>query len=749
LREVVRFFWIWLLRPSTLGALYLLGLVGLAARRASEADRALAGQTRAIHQVVERHFAGEIDRMTVAIVGVTLLVGASLGVLGGLLLALRDRLARAPVRSPVDRAVRVLGVVLALHVFAEAYAIANAPQLYVAAFYAKGGLLRLAQVLITDDLGRSGIVVLGLALLLAFLAGPVSEWRRWPARLSRGLLPRDYARAGRVAAVSAGSAALIAAVALLPSPSRIARADTLTSRPNVLILAADSLRADRLVPEIAPNLSRLAKRGTTFDRAYVSLPRTFPSWVTLLTGRHPHHHGIRSMFPRWEERTKDFDALPERLARAGYRTEVVSDFAGDIFDRIDLGWTKTRVPTFDFRQLVRQRALELQTPILPFLQSRAGRSLFPVLREMNDAADPNMLASDVIDEIRDAKEGPFFMTVFFSTAHFPYAAPAPYYRTFTDPSYRGRFKYDRPVGLEREQPADGADVKQVRGLYDGAVASIDSASARILSAIDRFGLAGNTIVVVVADHGETLWENGHGEGHGDHLFGDEGTHVPLVIFDPRKAGGQRVSAVTRDVDLAPTLYDLLGVPAAADVDGHSLSPWMTGGTLSPSLAFAETGIWFTEDIEGFDASLRIPYPPVAEMTEVDADHHDDVVLKKEMRDLVLVAKHRMVRDDRYKLVYVPARGGARYMLFDTESDPGETHDVAAEHPTDVSRLEGELWKWMLSDTNMERRGGYLLPRSAGALDAPDDASEAGHVIRLDALATPTDGSSTRVPGVSP
>jgi arylsulfatase A-like enzyme len=523
---------------------------------------------------------------------------------------------------------------------------------------------------------------------------------------------------------------MLAAVVLLPSPASVAYAQS-PRRPNVLILAADSLRADRLVPKTAPNLSRLAAKGTRFDSAYVSLPRTFPSWVTLLSGRHPHHHGIRSMFPRWEERTKDFDALPERLANVGDTTEVVSDFAGDIFDRIDLGWTKTRVPTFDFRQLVRQRALERETPLMPFLHSRAGRSVFPVLREMSNAADPDMLASDVIEEISSARSNPFFLTVFFSTAHFPYAAPAPYYRKFTSPSYRGRFKYDRPVGLEREDAPDDADVAQVQGLYDGGVASIDAAAKRILSALERFGLADDTVVVVVADHGENLWEDGHGEGHGDHLFGDAVTHVPLVIFDPRKPGGQKIGAVVRDVDLAPTLYDLLGVDAPANLDGQSLAPWLSGGTTPPRLAFAETGLWFTETIAGMDPALRIPYPPVSEMTEVDADHHDDVVLKKEMRDLVLVAKHRMVRDQRYKLVYVPCRAGVRYMLFDTESDPAETHDVAFEHPAEVSRLKGELWKWMLGDANMEGRGGYLLPRGGALSEGPDEPGESAHVIRIE------------------
>jgi arylsulfatase A-like enzyme len=730
-RELLRFAGRWLLRPSSVGAIYLLALVELSARRGSQADQALAGQTRIIRNVVERHFAGEVERITIAVVAATVVIGGLLGIVAALLLWIRDRLARRPGGSNLRSALRVALVVVAFHAFVEAYAIADTPQLYAEVWYARGGLTRLIQVLLTDDLGPSGVLAIGGAMLVALIAGPVSQWKRWPSRLARALLP---ARRPSPRSVVIGAAvALLLGGTLLHGSTPTAHAESSASRPNVLVLAADSLRADRLDPKVAPNLSRLADKGTRFDRAYVSLPRTFPSWVTLLTGRFPHHHGIRSMFPRWEERAKDFDALPERLARAGYMTSVVSDFAGDIFDRIDLGWTHTHVPTFDFRELVRQRALARETPLLPFLHSRVGRAVFPVLREMNDAADPRMLADDAIDAIGAARGRPFFLTVFFSTAHFPYSAPAPYYRRFTDASYRGRFKYDKPVGLEREAAPDDADIAQVRGLYDGCVASIDSAAEEILRAVDRLGLAQNTIVVLVADHGETLYENHHGAGHGDHLFGDEGTHVPLVVFDPRRPGGRRVEAVVRDVDLAPTLYELTGVPAPPDLDGQPLQGLMSGAPSPARLAYSETGLWFTEDIAGLDPSLRIPYPGIAEMTEVDADHHDDVVLKREMRDLALVAKHRMVRDDRYKLVYAPSRAGVKYLLFDTVTDPGETRDVAPDRGAIALRLRGDLWKWMLADASMEERGGYLLPRTTEpALDTTLDA----HAIRAD----PTGGS---------
>jgi arylsulfatase A-like enzyme len=481
------------------------------------------------------------------------------------------------------------------------------------------------------------------------------------------------------------------------------------------VLAADSLRADRLDPKIAPNLAALAAKGTRFDRAYVSLPRTFPSWVTILTGRHGHHHGIRSMFPTWEERAKDFDALPQRLAQAGWSTGVVSDYAGDIFGRIDLGFARVDTPSFDFRQLIRQRALERETPLLPILHSQLGRRMFPVMRELNDAADPMLLAEDVGAALRGMrkKDQPFFLTVFFSTAHFPYAAPSPYYAKYTKGSYRGRFKYHKPVGLGSEAPPDAEDITQIRALYDGAVTAIDDAVARVLRTLRTLDLDDKTIIVVTADHGETLYDFGHGQGHGDHMFGDESTHVPLVVYDPRHKAGHRETRIVRDVDIAPTLYDLTGVAPASGLDGRSLAPAVRGEPIEPRFAYAESELWFTEDIPALPAEMRIPYPGIMALTELDSRHNAEIVLRKEMLPITLMARHRMVRDERWKLVYVPTRTGVKYVLFDTENDPHETKDVSAAQADVVNRMKTELWKWMLEDPLMEQKDGWLVPRHGG------------------------------------
>jgi arylsulfatase A-like enzyme len=727
--------------PPVVGVLVVVGLAAWAGRRdgGDDADLGDVRRAEAARAFIEHRFASEITRMKIGVVATAIALGLIVGLVAEVLLRLRHPAPKLARRSAARAFAEAALLCFFVHASSTLWAMADSPQLYAARWYARGGVARTVQIFATDVLGPRGAVVFAIVLAvlyvrptrLVYLARRVAILIRrprgllhvWPRRVAASMIALLVAVLAFRPPVAPSLAVTSAAPAMPPSPSpSIAPSTGPARRPNILLLAADSLRADRIDPRVAPTLSRLAARGTRFDRAYVSLPRTFPSWVTILTGRHAHHHGIRSMFPTWDDRAKDFDALPQRLARAGYTTGVVSDYAGDIFGRIDLGFGRVDTPSFDFRQLVRQRALERETPLLPLLHSQLGRRLFPVMRERSDAADPMLLAEDAAAALSAMKreDRPFFLTVFFSTAHFPYAAPAPYYAKYTEPAYRGRHKYHKPAGLGGEAAPDEADVRQIRALYDGAVTAVDDATARVLHTLEATGLAGDTIVVVTADHGETLYDHGHGQGHGDHLFGDEGTHVPLVIYDPRVArtgtalAGLRRDRVVRDVDLAPTLYELAGVAPPPDLDGRSLAPALQGQPIEPRFAYAETELWFTEEIPGLDPELRMPYPGIMALTELDSRHHAEIVMRRDMDPVTRMARHRMIRDEQWKLVYVPTRKGVKYMLFDTRADPAESRDVAAEHAGEVARLRAELWAWMLRDVSMEQRDGFLVPRPRGA-----------------------------------
>lgn len=690
-----------LVAPPLIGAAYVAALSAWAGMCSSGIDAELGGGAGVARALGARRSLEEVTRMRIGVAAIAIALGLVIGLVAELLLRLRHPASKLARRSWASVLAESSLLVVALHAALVGWAMADTPQLYAADGYDHGGLRRTVQVLATDTFGPRGVVLAALVLAVLYV--------RPTRRLSFALAPLAVAAAFALEPRPTALALTGGPIVYLTNSTNSIKIEDETREPlNVLVLAAESLRADRVEPRVAPNLSELAARSTRFDRAYVSAPRTASSWVTILTGRHAHRHGVRSEFLSWEERAKDFDALPKRFAKAGYATGVVSDSAGDLFGRIDLGFERAHTPTSDLRQIAFQKALEREAPLLSVLHARFGRRLFPRMRELCAAADPKLLAGDVEAVLRAMKGGPFFVTVFFSTARAPYAAPAPYYATYTDRSYRGRFKYHGPLAAPGHS-LDADDARQIQGLYDGSVAAVDDAMGRVLETLERLGLARRTIVIVTADHGEALFDAGRGQGHGDHLFGDEGTHVPLIIYDPRVGAGRRDRAIVRDVDLAPTLYELAGIEAPADLDGRSLVPALRGEPLAPRFAYAETGLWFTEDVPDLPPALRMPYPGVAGLTELDAHDGGGLVLRDEMRGVTLMARHRMVRDERWKLVYAPTRAGVRYILFDTEADPGEREDVAATHPDEVARLRAELWAWMLRDPSMEQRDGYLVP----------------------------------------
>jgi arylsulfatase A-like enzyme len=150
------------------------------------------------------------------------------------------------------------------------------------------------------------------------------------------------------------------------------------------------------------------------------------------------------------------------------------------------------------------------------------------------------------------------------------------------------------------------------------------------------------------------------------------------------------------------------VAPPADLDGRSLAPALAGQPLAPRLAFGETELWMGET-PGVPSELRMPVPPVTRLLELDAAHGNEIVLRDDARALTTLARHRMVRDDRFKLLYMPTRDRAIYRLYDTLADPDELVDVASEHPADVERLKAELWNWILADKSLARHGDYVVP----------------------------------------
>lgn len=471
--------------------------------------------------------------------------------------------------------------------------------------------------------------------------------------------------------------------------------------PNILMIGSDTLRADRLGAlgyhrALTPNLDRLGVTGALFANCYVPCARTAPSLISMFTGTWPHSHGIRDNFADDADAQLKFDALPTLLKQGGYRSAVLSDWCGADMGKFSFGFDYTDLPDdqWNLKYLIRQGPKDLRLFVSLFTHNRLGRLLLPELYYLGGVPLTQPLgrrARRLVSRLA-ADPGPFFLNVFYSTTHPPFASEWPWYTRFADAAYAGESKFAMakltdPFEIIRRQgaPKEEFDLDQIVDLYDGCVAEFDDEVGKMLAHLDACGLADNTIVVVYSDHGMEFFEHDTW-GQGNSAVGEASPRIPLLIRDPRRPPRGRIDPVVRSIDLAPTLLELAGQPLPAGIDGRSLAGCLDENGACPELdAFNETGIWIA-DIPGLpDTHLR--YPDLLELLEVPDHASGTLAIKPEFDAAILAAKDRMLRRGRWKLVYQPLAAGHTLRLFDLEADPGCRVDVSASH----ADVKAELW----------------------------------------------------------
>src|SRR5512139_1572632 len=244
-----------------------------------------------------------------------------------------------------------------------------------------------------------------------------------------------------------------------------------------------------------------------------------------------------------------------------------------------------------------------------------------------------------------AAPNPFFLNVFYSTTHPPFASEWPWYTRYADPTYMGSSKFAMakladPFEIIRRQgaPKEEFDLDQIIDLYDGCVAQFDDEVGRMLRHLDACGLADNTIVVIYSDHGMEFFEHDTW-GQGNSAVGDFSARIPLVIRDPRRPARGKVDKVVRSIDLAPTLLDLVDAPPVSSMDGTSLAECLKQEGACPDLdAFNETGIWIA-DMPGLPET-HLRYPDLLELMEVPDRSSGTLAIKTGYCEAILTAKDR-------------------------------------------------------------------------------------------------------------
>ncbi len=308
--------------------------------------------------------------------------------------------------------------------------------------------------------------------------------------------------------------------------------------PNILLVTADSLRADAVdfsPGGTTPALAALAARGIRFERAYTVTPWTAPSLVSIFTGLYPPTHGVVN---RDDTTPKTLPTLPRLLGAKGYTLANFGFFSAVSYYR-NLGLPEQAIAG---AEVVGSRALA--------------------------------------EWLAGAKE-PFFAWIHYTEPHMPYGASG--YQA-------AEVQVKGSTGLERAQVSAtlplGAgtsfapgDREKLMTLYRADVSRMDVEIGTVLAAMERRGLSSRTIVVVTADHGEELLEHGwvgHASTSGEAKLVDEVLRIPLVLAGPGVPAGRVSRALAQNVDVMPTLLGLAGLPLPKGLQGVSLLPAMEG-----------------------------------------------------------------------------------------------------------------------------------------------------------------------------
>lgn len=365
-------------------------------------------------------------------------------------------------------------------------------------------------------------------------------------------------------------------------------------QPNVLLISIDTLRSDRIGSygfsrAHTPTLDRIAAEGARFTRAICQLPQTNASHAALLTGLYPSTSGVKvHMVDKLRPGTQ---TMASAFAGAGYKTAGIyswvsldpqfcglnqgfQTYAGYVINR-SLLFSDPRLEGL----LALYRDLKANVPVVRTIDVVSGGSE-AVEESLDGRADVTTAAVlQWMDQNLKSNLEPFFLWVHYFDPHYPYSPPAGFDHLF-NLDYHG--KIDGSVATIHEITKDqlvptAADKARLGELYQGEIAYTDSQLTRLFDALRTRGLEDETVIAVVADHGESFGEHDDWT-HGLEVYATE-IHVPMLLRYPRRVPpGQVIADPVQLIDVMPTLLDLTGVRPPKPVQGASFVPLITPPT---------------------------------------------------------------------------------------------------------------------------------------------------------------------------
>ena len=438
-------------------------------------------------------------------------------------------------------------------------------------------------------------------------------------------------------------------------------------QPNVLVILTDDQGFAELGvtgnPVVqTPNIDRLARESVSLTSFNV-MPVCSPTRACLMTGRYNYRTGVVDTYIGRSLMHPDETTVAQMFSSAGYRTGIFGKWhLGDNYPMraMDKGFAES---------LVLNGGGLAQPGDPPDPADERGAYFNATLRHNGEWVKTDGYVSDVITSaairfISESRDTPFFAYLPFNCPHDPHQVPD---------RYRERYE-NKNLGPEafpkQGHPMTGKfgqdDIARVYGMIE----NIDDNVARVLAKLDELKIADNTIVLLFSDNGcqQHHGYNGGFQGWKGTPF-EGGIHQFCFLRWPGQLqAGRKVDRVAAAIDLTPTLLDLCGVPAPANVrfDGRSLAPLLRG-----------------QDVSWPDRTLFFQW------------HRGDVPQRY---------RAFAARSQDWKLVQplgVPEKwnGKTAFHLYDMAHDPFEMHDLAGERPDVVAKLKAEYDTWFKDVTS--------------------------------------------------
>jgi arylsulfatase A-like enzyme len=441
-----------------------------------------------------------------------------------------------------------------------------------------------------------------------------------------------------------------------------APSDPSTQKPNVVVIVSDALRQDVLGcyggDADTPNLDWLAKNGVLFENAYSTSPWTAPSAVSMFTGNYATTYGysphaktrrigpIRIYVPGRER------LLAEALSQDGYDTAMMieninasmhNNLQGfeSIPDSVSLDHVAEKIKRITGGEAYDSPAYKVFGDT-ELMDSPAYQHSFAVLRHLLE------LKPDVN----------FFLLHWMLDPHYPYDPVEKFNSQIeVDESALPQEKriYSRVV--QTVAGLSNTEQRYVRDLYTKEVESVDERVGFIVETLKQKRLIDNTYIVFTSDHGEHFGEHGL-FGHGGHGLGchyyEDLVKVPLIVFGPELPKGKRVKDNVSNLDLMPTLKDLLGIEYEEDMQGQSYKALMFGDS-------SRGGVLYFDDVRTHE--------------QIDA-----------------------LLDDNFKLISLKDRN---FELYHLAEDGDEKENIASSQADRVASMYDAVLK--LRKTNSERQ----------------------------------------------